>query len=654
LDTPIYPVAVTVGGPNQTTSSGLGKVLPKVINTRQSGSIVATFTDADAAAFDISGLSGLDVKAKPYNTSETPITLGTGVVSGAGNNIFTVSWVRDLFPAGWSSYASDREGAIVIYIELEETGTADYYQWDTRVNVEDGDYTGDASTLPLVNLVFYDNQVYEYDNTTAEADPTAGKFRLNNATLASVTEMYIADDNKSGVDMQTFWQSLASGSDIYIATATSQNDAVYFTVSGAPTNNVGYTKIPLTYVSEGTTQLTNGSYMSLMVTKIAGIAYSDGESINDNNGNELIQFGVVGSAVNEVKITNAATGNGPIIAPAGETNIDLNINATGTGVIKAGSTLLTSKGADVASAGALTLGTDGNYFDITGTTAITSIATLGVGTQVTLHFDGALTLTHHATDLILPSGANITTAAGDEFTFVEYASGDWRCIGYVLASGEAIVGGAGGGGNFNNQTGTTYTLVLADGDGITTVTMNNASANTLTIPTNASVAIGTDVAISVMQYGAGSTTISGDTGVTVNGVSGGSVEIGTQYSGAVLTKTATDTWIVTVGASGGGGFPSTDSDKTAAYTIVSGDVGNNIVFSGLSADVDCTLDVSLLSLGDQIGVINEDATYRVRVVVSNTSTMTIGSTRTDLMLWQGGTLLLGGDTSTNNRILARS
>jgi hypothetical protein len=47
-----------------------------------------------------------------------------------------------------------------------------------------------------------------------------------------------------------------------------------------------------------------------------------------------------------------------------------------------------SKGADVASAGALTLGTDGNYFDITGTTTITSIATLGIGTQVTLHFDG--------------------------------------------------------------------------------------------------------------------------------------------------------------------------------------------------------------------------------------------------------------------------
>lgn len=89
-----------------------------------------------------------------------------------------------------------------------------------------------------------------------------------------------------------------------------------------------------------------------------------------------------------------------------------------------------AKGADVASATALTLGDDGNYFDITGTTAITSIATKGVGTAVRLHFDAALTLTHNATDLVLPGGANITTAAGDEAEFVEYATGDWRCVSY--------------------------------------------------------------------------------------------------------------------------------------------------------------------------------------------------------------------------------
>jgi hypothetical protein len=85
----------------------------------------------------------------------------------------------------------------------------------------------------------------------------------------------------------------------------------------------------------------------------------------------------------------------------------------------------------------------GNYFDVTGTTAITSIATVAVGSQIKLHFDGILTLTHHATDLILPSGANITTAAGDEAEFVEYATGDWRCTNYTKADGAAVVASGG-------------------------------------------------------------------------------------------------------------------------------------------------------------------------------------------------------------------
>lgn len=98
-------------------------------------------------------------------------------------------------------------------------------------------------------------------------------------------------------------------------------------------------------------------------------------------------------------------------------------------------TMIWSKGADVASANALPLITDGNYFDVTGTTSITSMDSMGVGTWVRLHFDGVLTLTHNATDLILPGNANIITAAGDEAEFIEYASGDWRCVSYLRADG---------------------------------------------------------------------------------------------------------------------------------------------------------------------------------------------------------------------------
>ena len=98
-----------------------------------------------------------------------------------------------------------------------------------------------------------------------------------------------------------------------------------------------------------------------------------------------------------------------------------------------------SKGSDVASATALPLLTDGNYFDVTGTATITSFnATGGPGTQVKLHFDGACTLTHNS-DLILPGGANIVTAAGDEADFIEFAAGDYRCTSYTKASGLAVI-----------------------------------------------------------------------------------------------------------------------------------------------------------------------------------------------------------------------
>jgi len=100
----------------------------------------------------------------------------------------------------------------------------------------------------------------------------------------------------------------------------------------------------------------------------------------------------------------------------------------------------------------------------------------------------------------------------------------------------------------NAQTGTTYTLVL--GDANDEVTMSNASANVLTIPPNSSVAFPVGTATFVSQLGAGATSIEGDTGVTVNGVSAGTGTILTQYGGVSLLKIATDTWLMQ-GAHGG-------------------------------------------------------------------------------------------------------
>lgn len=77
--------------------------------------------------------------------------------------------------------------------------------------------------------------------------------------------------------------------------------------------------------------------------------------------------------------------------------------------------------------------------NITGTTTITSFGTNYNGPRY-VRFDGVLTLTHNATTLILPGGANITTAAGDSAIVVPNGTpaNGWRVLGYQKADGTTI------------------------------------------------------------------------------------------------------------------------------------------------------------------------------------------------------------------------
>lgn len=95
-----------------------------------------------------------------------------------------------------------------------------------------------------------------------------------------------------------------------------------------------------------------------------------------------------------------------------------------------------TKGADIASAGTTSIGAaTGMFVHVTGTTTITSFGTGTAGWLRLVRFAGALTLTHNATSLILPTGANITTAANDCAIFVSEGSSNWRCVGYLRANG---------------------------------------------------------------------------------------------------------------------------------------------------------------------------------------------------------------------------
>jgi microcystin-dependent protein len=103
--------------------------------------------------------------------------------------------------------------------------------------------------------------------------------------------------------------------------------------------------------------------------------------------------------------------------------------------------------ADVASASTCNIGgAASSQVRITGTTTITAFDNVAAGIVREGYFQGALTLTHNASALILPGSANITTAANDTFRALSLGSGNWIVLAYHKADGTAVVSAGGGGG----------------------------------------------------------------------------------------------------------------------------------------------------------------------------------------------------------------
>jgi hypothetical protein len=96
-----------------------------------------------------------------------------------------------------------------------------------------------------------------------------------------------------------------------------------------------------------------------------------------------------------------------------------------------------------------------------------------------------------------------------------------------------------------NAQSASYTAVLTDGNN-TLVTISNASANTFTIPPNSSVAYPVGTILNFAQIGAGQTTITQGSGVTITsiGATASAPKTRVQYSGATAIQTSANNWLV--------------------------------------------------------------------------------------------------------------
>ena len=134
----------------------------------------------------------------------------------------------------------------------------------------------------------------------------------------SVTFKYV-----SGSDSGVTWAASDKGTKIVYAAADDATNPVLV--------DVGMGTVTLT----GTQTLTNKT--------LTAPKFADGGFIADANGLEALVFGAASTAVNEFKMTNAATGSGPILSSVStsstDTNIDINITPAGSGVSAVGGSM---------------------------------------------------------------------------------------------------------------------------------------------------------------------------------------------------------------------------------------------------------------------------------------------------------------------------
>jgi hypothetical protein len=258
-----------------------------------------------------------------------------------------------------------------------------------------------------------------------------------------------------------------------------------------------------------TTTTVNGSPLSSNVTIT---------NITGNAGTVTTNANLTGDVTSTGNATTIATVNSNV-GTFGSATQSLTTNVNGKGQITA-----ISAQTITPAVGSITgLGTSVASFLASPTSANLANAVTNETGTASLVFSDSPALTGIPTAPTASTGTNTTQVATTAFVFQEK--------GLQLS---------------NTQTGD-YTLVLADKG--YRVEMNKATALTLTVPPNSSVAYPTGTVIYPIRTGAGTLTIAQGAGVTITGSSGALTDPG-QNVEMKLVKTGTDTWLLQNGNPG--------------------------------------------------------------------------------------------------------
>jgi hypothetical protein len=220
--------------------------------------------------YTVSGAGDASGGNVTFTSGNTPATGETVVIRRGVPQTQAIDYIaNDPFPA--ESHEEGLDRATMTIQQMQEELDRSFKVSRTN-SITTPEFTEDAATRASKTLGFDstgnvlttvadflpaggDSAMFQYSTTTADADPGAGKFRLNNATISSATEMYIDDLEFNGTDVSAWVQSWddVTGNDtnrgrIRISKANTLDTWMVFKVTGAITDATGYSKITLVYI----------------------------------------------------------------------------------------------------------------------------------------------------------------------------------------------------------------------------------------------------------------------------------------------------------------------------------------------------------------------------------------------------------------------
>ena len=323
-------------------------------------------------------------------------------------------------------------------------GTLTNTNWNIIEQIAGG-YTAQALTSTPTTLAVSDGSTGAVlAHRVIEFTGTIGENFVVTIPL-DVQTFYIIKNSVSGSYSVQFKYVTGSGSSVTWASGDTGTKIVYATANdGTNPDIVDATSAFVTAAS--TTTLSNKT--------LTAPKFVDGGFIADANGAESLVFGTVASALNEVKITNAATGTaGPIIASQGQTNSNLQLRPAGTGKITVGTS---AANATISSNGAHDLVLETNEGTNSGNITITDAA------------NGDIDFTCNGTGNVVFNDA----AYNPEATLTDEATITWdvqaKPVAKVTLTANRIVGAPS-----NGQAGQFISLlVIQDAGGTNTLTWN--------------------------------------------------------------------------------------------------------------------------------------------------------------------------------------